>query len=454
MTKIKPFRAVSYNQEKIKDLSSVVCPPYDIISPTRQEYYHRLHPYNFIHILLGKDIPAEDRYLRARSYFKEWLKNKILIRDESPAMYFYSQEYILRGEKKIRMGLIGLLHLQDKNSSVFGHEHTRLEPKEDRLRLLKQVQANLSPIFVLFDDKKRIIKSTYQNYIHDKAPFINITDDERIVHKLWRLDSPDILAGIQDKMSGENIFIADGHHRYEVACAYRDRMKKKLDISTGEEDFNYILTYFTSVESKGLTILPIHRLVRLNPKLDMESLLFSLKDYFDIDEVKDKIRFFFLMEKAGFSEHVLGMYRNKNYWLLRLKNIKILDKLMGDKPKVYRSLDVCILNYIILKKILGFDTSTALKLYLSERGLKAPLSISLKRSRRIDLEDKENITFSPNADELIEKVDNETSYIAFWLNPVKVQQIISVALTGERMPPKSTYFYPKVLSGLVINKHD
>ncbi len=425
MTKVIPFRAISYNQDKIKDLAAVTCPPYDVISPARQKYFHSLSPYNFLHILLGKDIPGEDKYRRAGNYFRDWLKNKILIRDEKPAIYFYSQEYILRGEKKTRFGFIGLLHLQDKDPSVFRHEHTRLEPKEDRLRLLKQAKANLSPIFVIFDDKKRIIQGIYQRYIRASTPFINLVDDERTVHKLWRLDSDEVLQRLQASMQKENIFIADGHHRYEVACAYRDEMKRRLGTTTGEEGFNYILTYFTNVESKGLTILPIHRLVRLNSKVGEESLLLNLKDYFDLDEVKDKIRFFFLMEKAGFSEHILGMYKNKRYWLLRLKNIKILDKLISDKPKAFRSLDVSILNYIVLKKILGFD-----------------------------LEDKENITFSPHPDELIEKVNNENKYAAFFLNPVKVQQIISVAMLGEKMPPKSTYFYPKVLSGLVINKHE
>ncbi|MBM3246040.1 MAG: DUF1015 domain-containing protein [Candidatus Omnitrophica bacterium] len=428
MAKVKPFRAVTYNQEKAADLSGVVCPPYDVISPARQQYYHSLSPYNFLHILLAKDIPGEDKYRRAENYFKDWLKNKILVQEKSPAIYFYSQEYKVRGEKKTRFGFIGLLHLQDDNSSVFRHEHTRLEPKEDRLRLLKAVKANLSPIFVLCDDKKRVISGLHQKHIQGKDPFINLTDDEKVVHKLWRIDSGDILEKIQANMQDEDIFIADGHHRYEVACAYRDEMKKKLGRITGEEDFNYILTYFTNIDSRGLTILPIHRLVRLNAELDEESFLAGLRDYFDIDEIEDKTRFFFLMEKAGFAEHVLGMYKNKKYRLLRLKNVKILDKLIADKPKAYRSLDVCILNYLILKNILGFDTLSA--------------------------ETKQNITFTPHADELIEKVDGEAGYIAFFLNPVKVRQIMSVAMLGERMPPKSTYFYPKVLSGLVVNKHE
>ncbi len=425
-TKIKPFRAVIYNQEKIKNIASVVCPPYDVISSQEQQHYHDLSPYNLIHILLGKDVPGEDKYRRAAGFLSDWLKDGVLIQDELPSIYFYSQQYNLKGEKRTRLGFISLLRLGEKNSLVFGHEHTRLEPKEDRLKLIKQVKANLSPIFVIFPDKKRIIQRTYRKHIQGKPPFIDITDDNKIVHKLWRLDSPDIIESIQNSMSGENIFIADGHHRYEVACTYRDEMKQApAEALTGEESFNYIEAYFTNTDSRVLSILPVHRLLKLDSKLDLNSFKLNLKEYFDVEEVREKTQFFFLMEKAGLTEHLLGMYKDKKYWLLRLKNIKLLDKMISDKPKVYRSLDISILNHIILKKILGTD-----------------------------LENKENLRFSPDADEFIEAVDNEPLYIAFFLNPVKIQQIISVALDGERFPAKSTYFYPKVLSGLVINKFD
>jgi uncharacterized protein (DUF1015 family) len=415
MAKIKPFRAVIYNQQKIKNIASVVCPPYDVISSQQQQHYHDSNPYNFIHILLGKDIPGQDKYRRAENYFRDWLKDGILIEDERPAIYFYSQQYNLKGEKRMRLGFISLLCLGEKNSSVFGHEHTHLEPKEDRLRLIRQVKANLSPIFVIFLDKRRIIQRTYRQHIQGKLPFIDIIDNNKIVHKLWRLDSPDIIESIENSVSDENIFIADGHHRYEVACAYRDEMK--------EERFNYIEAYFTNTDSRGLAILPVHRLLKLDSKLDLDSFKLNLKNYFDVEEVKEKTQFFFVLEKAGRTEHLLGMYKDKKYYLLRLKNIRILDKMLNDKPKVYRSLDISILNHIILEKILG-----------------------------IDLESKENLRFSPNTDEFIEAADNNPLYIAFFLNPVKIQQIISVALNGQRLPPKSTYFYPKVLSGLLINK--
>ncbi len=425
MAKIEPFRAVIYNQGEIRNLSSVVCPPYDVISPAQQQCYHDLHPYNFIHILLGKNIPGEDRYRRSSCLLKDWQKDKILLPDRSPAIYFYSQQYSLKGEKRTRLGFIARLYLEDKNPTIYTHEHTRLEPKEDRLKLLRAVKANLSPIFVIFPDKKRVINSIYQKYIPERKPFVDIVDTEKVAHKLWRLDSPDILDAIKAKMQEENIFIADGHHRYEVACAYRGEMNKKLGLPQPDAGFNYILAYFTNTDSSGLTILPIHRLVKFALKPDINKFISSMKDYFDVEEVKDKVKFFFLMEKGGRGEHLMGMYSDKKYRLLRLKNIKILDRMINDKPLEFRSLDVSILNYIVLKKILG-----------------------------IDLEDKDNLIFSPNTNELIEKVDSDDSYIAFFLNPVKVQQIISVALTGQNMPAKSTYFYPKVLSGLVINKHE
>jgi uncharacterized protein (DUF1015 family) len=423
MTEIQPFNAVIYNQEKVKNLSKVVCPPYDIISVSRQQYYLALDPHNLVHILLGKDVPGEDKYKRAADYFGAWLKNGVLIQEEQPAVYFYIQQYKVKGETKSRMGFISLLRLDDRNSSVFAHEHTRLEPKEDRLKLIKRVKANLSPIFVVFPDTKRIIQRIYQKYIVDKKPFIDITDDEKVIHKVWRLNEPQILEDIKIKMQRENIFIADGHHRYEVACMYREQMRKRLVSATGQENFNYIMAYFTHADSRGLTIFPIHRLVKLSPQFDTDDFESKLIDYFDIEELKDKTRFLFLMEKAGNNEHVLGMYKNKRYWLLRLKNVKILDGMVEGKPAEYKSLDVSILNYIIIKKILGMDP-----------------------------EDNTGIEFIHDTDELIQRVDSDAAYIAFLLNPARMQQIMSLALKGEKMPPKSTYFYPKVLSGLVINK--
>jgi len=233
-----------------------------------------------------------------------------------------------------------------------------------------------------------------------------------------------MLNKITANMQGTDIFIADGHHRYEVACAYRDEMKKKLSLADDKERFDYVLAYFTNIESPGLTILPVHRLVRLGAlKFNPQEFLRRVKEYFDITEIKDKAALFFLMEKAGEREHVLGLYDGGTSWFLRLKNVRILKRVLSDKSPEYRLLDVAILNCLILKGILGIDS-----------------------------EDKEAFTFSPYADELIGRIDDDYSQLVFFLNPVKMRQITSIALNGERMPSKSTYFYPKVLSGLVINK--
>ncbi len=319
------------------------------------------------------------------------------------------------------------MHLGDKKSSVYSHEHTRLEPKEDRLRLIRQVKANLSPIFLIFPDNKRIVQRTYQHHIQSQSPFMEVTDKERVTHKLWRIDAPEVLAALQASMQKENIFIADGHHRFEVALAFRELMKKKLgDAFTGNESFNYILTYFTNAPSLGLCILPVHRLVKTRPKFDYKSFIQKLRDNFYVEEkIKDKIQLFFLMEKGGRTEHVLGMYKEGRYHLLRLKNIRILDKMMSGKSREYRSLDVSILNNLILKNIL-----------------------------KLDIEDKTNIFYSPHADEFIDKVDRVSSLIAFFLNPTKISEILSVAMNNERMPSKTTYFYPKVLSGLLIHRFE
>ncbi len=427
MTKILPFKAVTFNHDKIGDYSLVVCPPYDVISPSAQEAYHKRSAYNFLHILLAKDTPQDDKYRRAAGIFRDWLKSGVLTQEPKPALYFYSQQYIVRGEKRTRLGFISLLRLGDNNgSAVFGHENTHLEAKQDRFKLIKQVKANLSPIFVIFLDKKRIIQRVFQKNIPQLPPIVEVTDDEKTVHKLWRLDEPELIENVVASMEQENMFIADGHHRYEVACAYRDLMREKLgDKFTGQEDFNYCLSYFTNTDPRGLSILPIHRLLRLGNPPKLEELLLKIKEYFDIVEVKEEKRFFFLMEKAGFNEHLIGMYKDKRFWLLRLKNVQTLDKLINDKPKEYRTLDVSILNCLVFKKALGLDPDNL-----------------------------PDIKYSPDTSEFINAVDEDARKIAFFLNPVKMEQIIAVALNGNKMPPKSTYFYPKVLSGLVVNKFE
>ena len=423
VTKISPFKALVYNKDKVKDYANVVCPPYDVISLSQKKTYDERSKDNLIHLLLPDAKDEQDKYQHAAEIFKGWIKEGILRQEEKPAIYFYSQQYNIRGEKKIRLGFISLMHLGEKGCAAFAHENTRQLPKEDRFKLLMKVKANLSPIFVIFQDKKRIIQRVFQKSIKENTPFIEVRDDEKTIHKLWRIDSPELLSLIESSMEKEDIFIADGHHRFEVACNYRELMRQERNSLTGEEGFNYIMAYFTNTDHRGLSILPTHRLITLNAAFNFEEFKNKLNEYFELEEIKDKIKFFLYLEKCARSEHVIGMYKDRRYWLLRLKNIKILDKMISDKPKEYRTLDVSILNSIVFKHVLGFDP-----------------------------EEKGNIIYTHETEEFITASDNNNASIAFFLNPVKIEQIIAVALTGEKMPPKSTYFHPKVLSGLVIHK--
>lgn len=424
MTEIKPLQAVLYNRAKVADLAQVVCPPYDVISSARQKQLHDKDPFNFLHVLLAKDPPGgQDKYRIAGDLFRRWLKEKVFVQDAAPAFYFYRQEFLLGGEKRQRVGFIGLLRLEEKGTAVYAHEHTRREAKEDRFKLMSQVKADLDPIFVVVNDRARIIRRTYLRQVRDAVPFIDIVDDEKVGHRLWRVDDPETVKRIEAAMAPENFFIADGHHRYEVACAYRDEMRRQLGTLSGQEPFQYVLAYFTNPDPRGLIILPIHRQVQLDRASDTDEVRSRLKAHFDVEEVKDKVRFFFLLQKAGSHEHILGMYKDKKYWLLRLKNVKILDKVITGKPPEYRSLDVAVLNALVLEGALGLAPG-----------------------------DAERLSYHPDPEEVISGVDRDPARIGFFLNPVKMTQIMSVALAGEKMPPKSTYFYPKVLAGLVVNK--
>jgi len=419
MTQIKAFSATIYNQEKVKNIEKVFCPPYDIISEADQKVYYQLHPQNFIRLILNQptpqDNPSDNRYTRAKKTFAEWQAEQVLIKDKQACLYFYLQEYSFRGEKKKRMGFVALMRLEEEaEKKVFPHEKTHLGPKEDRLELLQSVQANLSPVFVLFSDKEKNISRVTSERLTQEKPFIDITDKEKINHKVWRICDEKAVNKIVTDMRDKSIFIADGHHRYEVALEFRRQMIAQKGSSTGKEDFNYVLTYFTNLDSKELMILPTHRVIKnINQDLSF------LEQYFRIEKVKNKNDLLVLLTKAGMNEHAFGFYQKNNMRLLRLKSDTLIDKIIKEGSSDYRRLDVSILKSFILE--------------------------------RLNLV-SEDLFFTNSIEEAMEMVDEGKAEAAFLLNPIKVSQLRDIAMAGERMPPKTTYFYPKVLSGLLVNK--
>jgi uncharacterized protein (DUF1015 family) len=417
MASIKAFQAVYYNPEKIQDFSEVVCPPYDVISKQQQDDFYKVSPYNFIRLELPKEAPkdnnSENRYTRARKTFEEWLKKGILVEDEKPAIYYYKQEYKIRGQKYSRLGFISLMKLDD-SGRVFPHENTHAAAKTDRLTLWSTLKAGLSCIFVCFSDRQKKVETIFTKEVSTTKPLIDVVDQDKVRHTLWRLANPELIGEIQNVLDGQQLFIADGHHRYEVSQEYRRMRLKGKARSTGDEPFNYVMTYFTNMDSPDLQIFPMHRIVKKFPtQLDF------LEEYFRIDRVRNKEDLLILLARAGQNEHAFGLYDREGIRLLRLKNKSLIDELVQGTSSEYRNLDASILKSLVFDRI----------------GVAS-----------------EDILYTKDMDYATDMVDDRQADAAFVMNPVKIKQLRSIALTGERMPPKTTYFYPKVLSGLTIHK--
>lgn len=421
MAAIKPFRAVHYNTEKIENLSDVFCPPYDVISKEQQEAYYKQHPANFIRLELGKEIPKdnakENKYTRAKKTFDEWLKKGVLSQDKTPCIYFYKQDYKYLGQRYTRTGFLATLNLADNSSvRILPHEHTHAAAKTDRFTLWSALQSNLSPIFVGYSDKSNVIDKMFIKDLASRKPDLEAVDQDKVKHMIWRLDDPAKIQQIMDVIDGQDLFICDGHHRCEVANALRKDALKKAKKVTGQESFQFVMTYFTNLDSKDLQIFPIHRIVKKFPIS-----VHLLEQYFRIDKIKTKNDFLVLLAKAGQNEHAFGLYNREGMFLLRLKNKNLIEKHVKEGSKDYKSLDAAILKALVFDQV----------------GVAS-----------------EDIVYSKDPSEVMSFVDDGQAEAGFLLNAVSIKQLKTIASNDERMPPKTTYFYPKVLSGLTIYKWD
>ena len=444
MAKIIPFKGILYNKEKIRDMKDVVAPPYDVISPSEQEELYKRHDNNVVRLILGKesnsDTPDNNRYTKARDSFDSWQRDSILIKDAFPSIYVYSQEYHLGEtegfEKKRRLGFIALSKLEDfGEGKIHPHENTLAKPKEDRLKLMQHCNANFSSIFGLFSDPSKRIDSVLKDYMRH-SPLYDMVDDAGMRHTLWAIRDNRAIKIITSVMSDKQIFIADGHHRYETAINYRNEMRGKLPNFSGEELYNYVMMYFTNTNSEGLSILPIHRLVSNLSDFDKKKIVEKAGEFFNIeklsfnesDEKTVKQKLFSDIKERGEKEHIFGMYLgNDEYLLLTLKDEDVLDRLItNSRHPSWKKLDVTILHTLLIEKVLG----------ISEK----------------NLAEQKNITYTISGDEAIKDVKAGKYQIALFLNPTKIEEVKDVAAAGEKMPQKSTFFYPKLLTGLVMNK--
>ncbi|KAF0183173.1 MAG: hypothetical protein FD164_731 [Nitrospirae bacterium] len=415
MALIIPFRGVLFNS-KIVAGNDVVAPPYDIISPAQKDRLYEKSACNIVRIDFGKDLPedsaADNKYTRARSAFDEWLEAGILVQDAAPAFYGYEISYPLFGERLVLRGMLGLLKLEELGTGVFPHEETRPKAKADRLNLMYATRSNTSPIFGLYNSPANVSNKLISGIT--EAPYLSAADQDGAEHRLHKIAGAEEMRLIQADLSGKPIFIADGHHRYEVALAFKKEMDQKAGRSADDSaprPWDYVLMFFANMADEGLTILPTHRLVKGIPS--PQAVLDKLTPDFEIVAMPESADISSTLRSEG--KHSFGLYmRSQKGWnLLRYRGGKLMDvhAALGD-------LDVVIMHELIINR----------DLMVSE------------------------IAYEMSVTESVSRVNSGEFNAAFFLNATGVDDLERVAGAGLRMPAKSTYFYPKLLTGLVINR--
>jgi uncharacterized protein (DUF1015 family) len=433
MAHIAPFRGVFYNQKKIRDLAKVIAPPYDLISRDEQEKLYKRSPYNFVRLDLSQE---PDAYAAVPQLLENWMKEGILERDLVPAIYYMADRFALKtGEQKERRGFFAVMRLEDfAAGNIRPHEKTFDAPKEDRLKLMLACNAQLSPIFALYSQPQQTINRILVTHVEGAAPFIDVKQDSGGECRLWRIADAQLIRRIQAEITGLPLLIADGHHRYEATLNYRNHLRDQRGPGSGKEPYNFIMTYFANMNDNNVVILPTHRLVRgYDPKpfLQLEE---ALQNYFYLEQYpktpEGKGWFLKALKDGGKKKRVIGasFKRDPRYLILRLKNKRIMQRLAKDLSAPLQELDITTLHLLILEHVLGL----------------APKKQA----------SGENIRYSQDEEAVLQALEKEDFQAAFILNPPKAEDILAIAGKGEKMPQKSTYFYPKLSSGLIVNKID
>jgi len=404
-------------------MAAVVAPPYDVISTEQQETLYARHPANVVRLILGKEA---DRYSSASAYFLEWKKSGILHRDETANLYLLSQSFKLPGGKRVeRNGFIAACRLEDLGKgSIVPHERTLSKPKEDRFRLFFATRAMFSQIFSLYRDEHGVLDPVMRKAM-EASPGFDV-EFEHVRNRVWRLSDSSAIGTIAEFISRQKVFVADGHHRYETALLYRDAMRLRNPNWTGDEAFNFIPMFFTNMTDPGLVILPTHRIIHGLGGFDQEKLLARLNEYFRLThfgttgELLNALR----NERSGKIGVVFPL--EPKFSLAEIRNREPISD--GSTPSLLWELDVTLLHNLILAKILG----------MSEE----------------DVAKKRNLEYVRDEKEAIDAVFEKKAQAAFLLNSTPVEQVRKVAEAGYTMPQKSTYFYPKLLSGTVMYSFD
>ncbi|MFO7991275.1 MAG: DUF1015 domain-containing protein [Thermoplasmata archaeon] len=416
MVDLKPFKGIRYNKKKIEDMEDVITQPYDKIPSDLQNDYYDKSEYNYCRLILPKE---ENRYDIAAERVHEWIRKEILEKDDNPGLYVYYQDFEVLGNKYTRKGFISAVKLYPfEEGVVLPHEKTHKGPKIDRLNMLTATEKNLEPGFMLYTDEDGTTIDIFDE-VSQKEPLYEATDGYGVHNRVWKIEDRGVIEKIKQVLNGEQVVIADGHHRYETAVNYRDTMREKNPDWKEGEAFNYRMTFMVPVQDKGLVVLPGHRLL-LQSEFKEEHLE-KLKDHFDIDEIDVHDADGFLKDNADTTSFVV--YTKKGCYSLRLKSRDAIEKFMDpDYSQDYKELDVVVLRDVIFEGVM-------------ETG---------------ELKIDETIAYERWSEDAVKRVDREEATAAFLVNATKPEQVLKVAKNGERMPQKSTDFYPKADSGFVM----
>lgn len=427
MANLIPFRGVLYNPAKVPDLSRVVAPPYDVIDATFQRVLHDRHPHNVIRLELGLDEPGDgpsrNRYTRAAAWLRDWLAGGVLQRDREPAIYPYMIDYRspldpAGAPPKTLKGFFSTVELEEFGTGkIYPHENTRAAAKTDRLNLLEACRANFSAIFSLFSDPRGTVIQLLDKSVNADRPRVEFTDDDGFRQRLWAITDRAVLSEIVASMKAAPLFIADGHHRYETALAYRRSRRERAGTTHGLQPYDAVLMLFASLEDPGLTVLPTHR-VLTTPVPPPQALMRLLGEVCDIEQIAPA-QFLPTLRRRGQAAPVFGMALRgaPSPLLLTVKRDHRPPASASERDK----LDVSLLQTLIMNTLCPTES------------------------------EQHAVIYTKDDQEALDLVAQGKATAALLLNPTKVSEVRAVAAAGERMPHKSTYFFPKPLTGLVMN---
>lgn len=424
MAEIKAFRALRFCTEQAGNISELTCPPYDIISEEERLAFLEKNPHNIIRLELPR---GEEPYVKAGETLSEWLSESILRRDTDPGLYLYEEEFEAYGETHCLKGFISLVRLEEFSAGVvLPHEETLSKAKADRFELMKATNCNFSQIYSLYMDEQHQTTGKLDR-LSQAAPDIELADQENVTHRLWIITDETEIASICGDFNERKLYIADGHHRYETALNYRNWCRETGKAKEGDA-VDYQMMMLVEMEHPGLVVFPTHRLVRDLKDFDAAKAMQACARYFDITEktgtetIEQELSREFQKGKNAFAFYAGG----EKWSLLTLKTLAPIKELLPNASEATQGLDVTVLHTLVLEKLFGIDAE--------------------------NMAQQINLTYTKIFDEAIEAVQSGKAQCAFLLNPTKVTQIRDVASAGEKMPQKSTYFYPKLITGLVMNE--